>query len=138
MSSTRTDRTSTKARILRTLSDQMAEIQREGVCARIAQARREAGVTQQDMADLLDITMRAYQTYESERIPWRRLNQIAEATGKSKAWLLHGKEEQPSPDVVSQTAELLAAIHELTAQVSRLADLSGNDSEGGAAADAGE
>jgi len=116
----------------------MAEIQREGVCQRIAQARRDAGVTQQEMADALDITMRAYQAYESDRIPWRRLTQIGEITGKSKAWLLHGEEEQPSQEVLSGAEELLAAIHELTAQVSRLADRTGNDGEGGTAADAGE
>jgi transcriptional regulator with XRE-family HTH domain len=66
-----------------------AFLQRQ-ICARIKQARTEAGFTQEEMADLLGMTMRGYQNYESERVPWRKLGQIAELAGVTEMWLIRG------------------------------------------------
>jgi transcriptional regulator with XRE-family HTH domain len=117
MSSTRTKGSATKARILRKLSEQMAEIQRSEVCQRIAQARRESGMTQEEIADALDITTRAYQAYEADRVPWRRLDQIAELTGVTRSWLLHGSDTPPDP--LPPGSDLLEAIRELTDELRR-------------------
>jgi len=68
----------------------MSELQREEITARIKQARKEAGLTQADMADLLNVTNRTYQNYEADRVPWKLIAKIADVTGKSARWLLHG------------------------------------------------
>lgn len=121
MSSTRTSTSATKDRILVKLLAQMAEIQRENVCGRIAEARREAGLTQQEMADALDVTLRGYQTYEASRVPWRRLDQIAEITGKSKQWLIHGtKPDEPQQEPAPVSAEIVEAMGALTNEIRRL------------------
>lgn len=113
MSSTRTTDSATKARILRKLSA-MAEINRSGVCQRIATARREAGITQEDMADMLDLSTRGYQAYEADRVPFRRLDQIAEITGVTKAWLLHGEDVPPaSVDLLAEMREVKELLREL-------------------------
>lgn len=68
----------------------MNELERARICSRIAQARHEAGYTQEEMADLLGIKIRTYQYYEDDRVPYRRIRDISEATGRSEQWLLHG------------------------------------------------
>ena len=75
-----------------------ARLQRD-ICSRIQQARKEAGYTQQEMADLLGMTMRGYQNYESTRVPFRWLDKIAELTGKSQEWLLRGDLEAATPSL---------------------------------------
>lgn len=82
------------------------------ICQRIKQARKGAGLTQQEMADLLDLTLRGYQNYEKARAPFRRLDDIARLTGVSQEWLLHGEPKaQPQGDL---QAELSANVAELT------------------------
>ena len=66
-----------------------AFLQRE-ICARIKLARVEAGFTQQEMADLLNMSMRGYQNYESDRVPWREIDKIADLTGRTQEWFLRG------------------------------------------------
>lgn len=67
------------------------------ICARIKLARTEAGYTQAEMADLLGMTLRGYQNYESNRVPFRWLDKIAELTGKTAEWLLRGDPEPVLP-----------------------------------------
>jgi transcriptional regulator with XRE-family HTH domain len=66
-----------------------AHLQRQ-ICARIKLARVEAGYTQDEMASLLNMTMRGYQNYESTRVPFRHLEKIADLTNVSQMWLLRG------------------------------------------------
>lgn len=75
------------------------ELQAE-ICARIKLARTEAGMTLEEMADALDVTQRAYWNYEHNRVPFRRLRDIAEVTGTTQGWLLHG---EPPPLQEPQT-----------------------------------
>ena len=60
------------------------------ICARIREARIGAGMTLEEMADALGIGQRAYWNYEHSRVPFRRLRDIAELTGRSQGWFLHG------------------------------------------------
>jgi PAS domain S-box-containing protein len=56
---------------------------------RIAKARREAGVTQKELAKQLGVSVRSVQGYESGAVtPHRRLNHIAELLQTSVEWLL--------------------------------------------------
>jgi transcriptional regulator with XRE-family HTH domain len=69
------------------------------ICARIKQARETAGFTQEEIADLLNMTPRGYQNYESVRVPFRRLGEIARITNVAESWLLHGgSPEQQMPE----------------------------------------
>lgn len=77
------------------------------VCARIKQARVEAGFTQEDFAGLLNVTVRAVGNYESRRVPWRRLEDIAKLTGVTQEWILRG--DLPA---VSAPVELLQEVAE--------------------------
>ena len=62
-----------------------------GIGERIKQARLEAGLTQDQLADLVGVGMRQIQYYEAdESAPYRTINQIAAATGKPVPWLLRG------------------------------------------------
>jgi PAS domain S-box-containing protein len=56
---------------------------------RIAQARKEAGLTQQELADRVGVTRRSVQGYESGAIaPYRHLDRLAEVLGRSREWLV--------------------------------------------------
>lgn len=66
------------------------------ICARIKQARKAAGLTQEDAANLLNVTTRAYQNYERDRIPFRSLGKIAQLTGVQQEWLLRGDPAEPT------------------------------------------
>ena len=84
------------------------------------QAREEAGISQEEMANLLGLTHRAYQWYESQkdpRPPLRRLQEIAEITGRSQEWLLRG-DEAPAPVLDGE----LRALRERLEAVERLLD----------------
>lgn len=82
-----------------------AYLQRQ-ICERIKQARKAAGFTQEDMANLLNVTTRAYQNYERDRVPFRSLTKIASLASVSEAWLLQG---EPKQEILAQ-AELLRGV----------------------------
>jgi transcriptional regulator with XRE-family HTH domain len=71
------------------------------ICARIKKARIEAGFTQQEAADTLGVTMRAYQNYESVRVPFRSLSRMAEVFAVPESWLLHGEREEAEGELES-------------------------------------
>lgn len=89
--------------------------------ARIAQARKEAGgMTQEELADLLNVSKRSVQDYEAGvTIPWRHFQRLETIfPNRSMAWFLHGDAaaEAPSPatDVVmAEIAERLVHVEQL-------------------------
>ena len=102
------------------LENLLAELERAEISSRIKQARTEAGLTQQELADLMQVHWRTIQTWEQDqRVPWDRLEDIGKATGRTRDWLLHGRDEQPAPD---QT-ELIAAVSEVQRLLERLVAL---------------
>jgi transcriptional regulator with XRE-family HTH domain len=111
----RTDPASQKPRKVRTFSNDaylaklMGELDRAAIAVRLAQARQEVGLTQSEMAELLTAHLRSIQNYESPKvhvIPFDRLEQWAQITGRTKEWLLHGDE----PLIVAD--DRLAAIED--------------------------
>ena len=91
----------------------MAELDRAAISLRIAEARdKRAGLTQPEIAEILSVHWRTIQDWESPKnstVPWDRLGEIAEATGVTKEWLLHGEREPTSRDG-GELAERLEAL----------------------------
>lgn len=91
------------------MSQLMSEIDRAAISLRLAQARAEVGLTQSEMAELLTAHLRSIQNYESPKvhvIPFDRLEQWGQITGRTKEWLLHGD----APQIVAD--DRLAALEE--------------------------
>src|ERR1051325_11854224 len=66
---------------------------------------------QEDMANLLSVTTRAYQNYEKERVPFRSLAKIASLTNVSQEWLLRGDVPEAAPS--SLLTDVSAGIEQL-------------------------
>jgi DNA-binding transcriptional regulator YiaG len=103
---------------LEKLFDRMAELDRAAICARISQAREEAGLTQPELGDSLSppVHWRTVQTWESvkkPRVPWDRLDDIARVTGTSKEWLLHGDLPTAPEGIEGKLAELVDEVRRL-------------------------
>jgi PAS domain S-box-containing protein len=59
----------------------------------LAQARKEAGLTQQELAERLGVTRRSIQGYESGSVvPYRHLDQLAAILGRSRESLVLGEQ----------------------------------------------
>ncbi|NUR77057.1 MAG: helix-turn-helix transcriptional regulator [Thermoleophilia bacterium] len=88
-----------------------------GIGGRIARARKEHGLTQEELAALVGVSPRSIQGYEAGKVvPYRRLGRIAEVTDRQLHWLLEGDGE-PVADVVEQLARL---VEELTVEARRI------------------
>lgn len=86
---------------------------------------------------MLNVTLRAYQNYERDRVPFRRLTEIATLTGVEQEWLLRGDAPQQLSDVarglladmadaISTVERSQESVHEKLDEVlSRLDDLVG-------------
>lgn len=118
----------TKTRKLRTLllaaMEEAVRNNPEGVGRRIAQARREMGLTQDELADLVGVKMCQIQYYEAgQSNPYRKIREIAEATGKSVGWLMHGDTitEAAAEEVASQLEGLGRHQEELAATIRDIA-----------------
>jgi PAS domain S-box-containing protein len=79
---------------------------------RIARARKEAGLTQQELADRVGVTRRSIQGYEAGSIaPYRHLDRLAEALGRSRDWLVAERPAGGFPH--GMPAELKAELRHL-------------------------
>lgn len=70
----------------------MADDELREIGSRIAVARREAGLTQRQLADKLGVTTRSIQNYESGTIvPYKHLRRIEVLAHKRIGWILAGE-----------------------------------------------
>jgi transcriptional regulator with XRE-family HTH domain len=102
----------------------MGEIDRAAISLRLAQARAEVGLNQPEMAELLTVHWRSVQNYESPKmrvIPFDRLDQWAQITGRTKEWLLHGDEPLIVAD--DRLAAIEMELREIRDQLKWLGDL---------------
>jgi PAS domain S-box-containing protein len=97
---------------------------------RIAQARKAAGLTQEELAVRVGVTRRSIQGYEAGSVsPYRHLDQLAEAVQRSQGWLLSDSHtggrtlELPA----ELKAELRTLIREELASTLRRAELARAD-----------
>lgn len=81
--------------------------------SRIAQARQDAGLSQAQLADILDVTPRMVQHYESgTSIPYKHFDRLEQLFDVSLGWLMYGESfgrGQVSPGV---DADLIASNHD--------------------------
>ncbi len=76
----------------------VSQLEAAAIGRRIAQARKEAGMTQEDVADVATFSRRSLQDYESGvTTPFKHLREISALLDRPVEWFLHGEpEEEPS------------------------------------------
>jgi transcriptional regulator with XRE-family HTH domain len=94
----------------------------KAVGRRIALARKEAGgMTQRDLAEVLQISTRSVAAYEAGAVlPLRHLDKIETAVSKPKAWLLYGNEALPNPSASLEKLE--GMLDSITESLDRMND----------------
>lgn len=103
----------TEARNLRTLL-LLSVFAPEDIGARIAQARREAGLTQEELADLVGVSTRSLQGYESgDVVPYRHLGKLGEVLSRPVAWLLHGEAAEDEATNAERLERIEAQLAEI-------------------------
>lgn len=110
----------TKSRSFRTFL-LMQQFEQQAIGARIAQARKEqGGMTQEQLADLLNVSKRSVQEYEAGNVvPWKHFQQMATILKRPVEWFLHGED-----DPAGTPAALVAALQEIDSSLGeRLAQL---------------
>jgi transcriptional regulator with XRE-family HTH domain len=92
-----------------------------GIGLRIARARKERGLTQEELASLIGVSARSIQGYEAGKVvPYRRLTQLAEITNCEVGWILQGDAAATAgsdPEVVDR---LVIAVEEVSAEARRI------------------
>src|SRR4051794_7778235 len=97
----------------------MAQFEAKEIGARIAQARKEAGLTQEELAELAPFSYRSLQDYERGlTIPYRQLRDISKLLGQPVEWFLRGDEAE-EPAMLAR----LEAIEASLTQIDRKLDL---------------
>lgn len=95
----------------------MAQFEAQEIGARIALARKEAGFTQEELAQIAPFSQRSLQDYEAGKItPYRHLRDLSRLLKRPTEWFLYGDEEEPVPVVEQMRAleeRLQQAIGEL-------------------------
>lgn len=118
---TRKKLTATEGRNLRTLL-LLSVFEPEDIGARIAAARKEAGLTQEELADLVGVSTRSLQGYESGAvIPYRHMAKIADVAQRPVAWLLHGDEAEDEATNSERLARIEAQLAEIRGLLARAA-----------------
>lgn len=105
------------AKVTRAMARAMSELAAR-VGANIAEARRERGLTQQELATIASFSKRALQDYEAGvRVPHRHLRELSSLLGPPVEWFLHGERPPIEGDrldrLEEQLDEILHAIEDL-------------------------
>jgi transcriptional regulator with XRE-family HTH domain len=99
----------------------VSQFEGQAIGARIALARREAGLTQEQVGDIATFSKRSLQDYEAGvTIPWPHMREISALLGKPVEWFLHGEPDEISTDrlqgledQLEETLERLRRVEEL-------------------------
>lgn len=98
----------------------VSQLQAQEIGARIALARNEAGLTQEQLADLGSFSKRSLQNWEAGVvIPYKSFEEISRLLGRPTDWFLRGErpaQDDESPRVELRLAELADAIELLRRQ----------------------
>lgn len=122
----------------------VTQLEAKAIGARIQKARLEAGMTQEQVADVATFSKRSLQDYEAGvTIPYRHLREIARLLDRPVEWLLHGPAEEAAAEPASSgplLEDIEVKLDRLTAIVERLVeDLAGSrdDRDDGQSAQSG-
>lgn len=92
----------------------MQEFAKREIGTRIALARKEHGaMTQEELADLLNVSKRSIQDYEAGlTIPWKHFKRLEDIFERPLSWFLHGTEDSgpATPDDVQSLRDELASF----------------------------
>jgi transcriptional regulator with XRE-family HTH domain len=95
----------------------VAQFEAEAIGARIAKARREAGLTQEELAEMASFSKRSLQDYEAGvTVPYRHLRELAALLNQPVEWFLHGV-DQSDPESLERLAERVEAVEGLLRDV---------------------
>jgi transcriptional regulator with XRE-family HTH domain len=95
----------------------MRQVEAGGIGRRIARARKERGLTQEELAALIGVSPRSIQGYEAGSVvPYRRLARLAAVCNRDIGWLLEG-DTTTDRELVGR---LLYAVEELSAEARRI------------------
>lgn len=97
----------------------VAQLEAKEIGERIAQARNEAGLTQDELVELATFSKRSLSDYErGATIPYRQMREISKLLDRPVEWFLHG-------DKVDESEALgrLAAIERLLGELDRKLDV---------------
>ena len=88
---------------------------RKQVGRRLIEARRELGISQKEISELIHTSERSMQAYESgEVLPVRKLRELSTVLDKPIAWILHGEKAESSP------SELVPLLHEVVQRLDKI------------------
>lgn len=84
---------------------------------RLIEARRELGMSQRELADLIHVSERSMQAYESgDVIPYRKLKDLGDVLSRPMSWILHGdKAEVSSMELVPLVKSIVERLDRLVA-----------------------
>jgi transcriptional regulator with XRE-family HTH domain len=87
----------------------------EEIGARIQQARKERGLTQEELAEMASFSKRSLQDYETGvTIPYRHMAEISRLLGRSVEWFLYGDEAaETQADLMAKVDRLEGLLEEL-------------------------
>lgn len=98
----------------------MAQFEAKEIGARIAQARREAGLTQEQLAELAPFSTRSLQDYERGLvIPYRQMRDLARLLDRPVEWFLRGEKED-EPQLLERLESIDQHLSEIKAMLSLL------------------
>lgn len=87
---------------------------------RLIAARKEQGMSQQEVADLIHVSSRSMQAYESDDVvPYRYLRELSEVLEKPMGWILHGDE---APEETGELKPILLDILKELQKISQQTD----------------
>jgi transcriptional regulator with XRE-family HTH domain len=91
----------------------VSQFEAEEIGARIALARKERGMTQEELASVASFSKRSLQDYEAGvTIPYRHLQEIGGLLGRPVRWFLHGDPKSDDPADLDDLREEVAGIRE--------------------------
>lgn len=89
----------------------MSQLDPGAISARIREARDAARLTQQDLADLLEVHKRTIENYENVRAPdFVKLNAVARALNRPVEWFVWGDEVITKAERDEDERELVAKV----------------------------
>lgn len=95
----------------------MSQLAAKEIGARIALARNETGMTQDEVAEVATFSKRSLQDYEAgNTIPWRHMQEISGLFRRPVEWFLHGEGPAAGPEV-DRLAEVVGAVDALRRQL---------------------